>query len=296
MVSMKELKGLSEEVRSKEYEDTADALYEAGNYLEAIEEYRKSIELDPSYAENYYKVGKCYYKVANYKEAIREYTSAINLCPLEEEYYYSRALCYLEIKEYNLVIEDITEAIEVSREVDVKYYIIKAEAYSKLYKYEEAKRYYDIAIYNEYTNEDHYVSRGDYYHKIGNHEKAIKDYSKAVYLDSRDSENYYKRAVSHVSLGNYLEALEDMNKAIELLPKAEVHKIQLKRPLKKRKSRTPKTVCRVIGFNQETQKDNTIIQMIKKYYSHRSVIYRYLDRSEEALKDLNKLTELESIK
>ena len=104
-------------------------------------------------------------------------------------------------------------------------------------KYQEAFKYFDMAIKMDPNMAEAYECRGDAYLKFGEisqadsetlsaYNKAIDDYNKAVYLDKTNAATYYKkiavayykRGVVHSDSKSYDAAIDDLNKALEFDP------------------------------------------------------------------------------
>jgi len=85
---------------AEQYNNEALALYDSGEYEQAIELYDKAIELEPKGIEDaevcYFNRGRAYHKLGDYQKAIGDYTKAIELNP-NSEYYSTRAVAYEEI-------------------------------------------------------------------------------------------------------------------------------------------------------------------------------------------------------
>ncbi len=74
--------------------DTADQLFEAGKFDEAIAELDQAIEVDPTNADAYTLRGKSHTLVQNYQQASLDFTQAIELDPNQGEAYFGRAMSY----------------------------------------------------------------------------------------------------------------------------------------------------------------------------------------------------------
>ena len=78
----------------------AQAYAEKGDYTQAIERLKSSIDLDPSVFETHYNLAIVYTKSGDYINAIEEYKTVISMKPEMADSYYSLATA-----ENNLAIE-----------------------------------------------------------------------------------------------------------------------------------------------------------------------------------------------
>lgn len=95
---------------AKEYLKLGVACYNQGNLSQAILDYNKAIEIDPTLVAAYYDRGFTYYKNANYEQAISDYTKAIEINPIFAYAYEGRAYAYFTKKEYKKAWTDVHEA------------------------------------------------------------------------------------------------------------------------------------------------------------------------------------------
>ena len=122
--------------------------YEHGGYDEtdeAIADFTRAIELDPTNAGYYLSRAFVYYMLVDYywdygpvakkvesnNKAIADYTRAIELAPERANSYFSRGQCYAGNGDYFRAIADFTKAIELGRE-DWSVYFNRACAYKEL--------------------------------------------------------------------------------------------------------------------------------------------------------------------
>jgi tetratricopeptide (TPR) repeat protein len=68
-------------------------------YERAIEDYNKTIELDPNYAEAYNNRGNAYSGLKEYERAIEDYNKTIELDPNYAKAYTNRELARNKLKE-----------------------------------------------------------------------------------------------------------------------------------------------------------------------------------------------------
>ncbi len=229
-----------------------------GKYNKAIENYTKSIKLNPQHAMTYNNRGLAKHALENYKEAIEDYNKAVELDSQDAIFYNSRGVansalgeCNSALGEYNAAIADFSKAIELNPQYANAYnnrgninsalgkhqeaiadfskaielnskdaiaYYNRGLANSKLKKYQEAIADFSKAIELNPQYANAYNNRGLANHKLENYKEAIADYSKAIEFNPQDDEYYYNRGLANHKLENYKEAIADYSKAIELNP------------------------------------------------------------------------------
>ena len=92
-----------------------------GNFLQAISDFTKAIEIYPKDAEAYYNRGLAYDQQSNFTQATFDFTKAIEINPNDAEAYYNRGLAHYEKKEYDLSWADVHKADELGCKVDSQF-------------------------------------------------------------------------------------------------------------------------------------------------------------------------------
>ena len=155
-----------------------------GKYDEAISDYTKALEIDPTLAEAYGNRGTTYGRKGQYDKAISDFTKALEINPKDALAYYNRGLAYYNKGQYGEAISDGTEALKINPR-------------------------YAAAYYN----------RGLAYGRKGQYDDAISDFTKALEIDPRDALAYYNRGFVYNIKGQYAEAIWNFTKALEIDPK-----------------------------------------------------------------------------
>jgi len=96
-------------------------------------------------ATNYLNQGNNLYKAGKYEQAVAEYTKAIELDPSLTSAYYNRGLAYLQMKEYDSALADFNKAIKINPK-DSMSWNGKGMTLEKLGKYKEALEAYNKAL------------------------------------------------------------------------------------------------------------------------------------------------------
>ena len=104
----------------KSQENTQDAynkkgmeFYNQGSYRDAIIEFSKAIELNPSDSILYYNRALSYYKNNLFDEAITDFTSTIGLDPNYSRSYIGRGNAFEDKGDYSNALNDYNTALEL---------------------------------------------------------------------------------------------------------------------------------------------------------------------------------------
>lgn len=182
---------------SKSAEELCDKgieLMREEKFTQAIECFKKVIEIDPNYEKVWLHMGYCYDGNYNSDKAMECYRKAIDSDPKDYEAYYNLGNQYLDLSDP----------------------FIDDEPYGD---YEQAIKYYEKAIEIEPDFSFAWNNMGFCYGKLGNHTKSAEGHRKAVELDPENISAWVNLGVAEFFLGNHLKAIEAYEKAIEEDPK-----------------------------------------------------------------------------
>ena len=85
-----------------------------GDYLGAIADYSKAIELEPEIAALYYNRGTTESELGKYRDALADYSKAIELDPGFGDAYHNRGGTKFRLKDTAGAIKDYTKAVEIN--------------------------------------------------------------------------------------------------------------------------------------------------------------------------------------
>ncbi len=186
-----------------------------GHKQEAVKEYSKAIELDPSFASAYHNRGILYNDLGEYPKSLKDYSKAIELNPTYVSAYYGRGNTYYDLGEHQKALEDYNKVIELDPSFAFAYNG-RGNVYRGLGERQKALDDYNKAIELDPSFAYAYNGRGNVYSDLGEQQKALEDYNKAIELDPSFANAYNGRGIIYYDLGEQQKALEDYNKAIEL--------------------------------------------------------------------------------
>ena len=298
------------------YKERGDLRAKLGFYNDAIDDYKKSLELNSNYKEadkaltdtknnldiynnslinkDYTKDPMYYFSKAHnlynkrkYEEAIKNYNKSIDLDPNNSYAYNNRGLTKNNLEQYFDAVKDYDKAIELEPNNSVIYYN-RGLAKTHLWQYEEAIEDYNKAIELDNNNSTAYYNRGLVKSYLGQYKEAIEDYNKTIELDPNNSHAYNNRGNAKDDLGRYKEAIKDYDKAIELNPndRAAYHNRGLVKNYLRQYEEAMKDYDKAI----ELVPNNTDVYNYNYY--NRGVIKRSLGQCDKTIKNFYKGIEL----
>lgn len=130
----------------------------------------------------------------------------------------NKAIQQIQSEEYKTAITTLNQAVSLNPG-EVKLYLNRGVAYSKLNSHESAIYNYNEAIEVEPDSADAYYYRADEYLQKGEVKTALNDYNKVILLNPNYSSAYLDRGFIYAEMGDNTKAVEDLIKAAQLLEK-----------------------------------------------------------------------------
>lgn len=192
------------------------------NYQKAIEEISYAINLyatDDQHAGDYSFRGDLNKEIRKFKEALDDYNKAIELDPTYEDAYRDRADLNVRIfKEAELALKDMNTVVKLNPK-SPKAYAGRAYVFKKLERFKDALEDYSKAISlnpQKEEKEKYYLERGDVYLELNDYKKAFDDYNRVIKKNPKYADAYYYRGYAFHQRSQYDKAIADLNKAISL--------------------------------------------------------------------------------
>lgn len=105
---------------NKDPKQPADVYYargftyqELGSYQQALDDYKKAIELNPDLAGAHQNSGNCYYALKDYSNALNSYAISEKLQPENSTVYYARGFVYLDTGYKEKACEEWNKALQM---------------------------------------------------------------------------------------------------------------------------------------------------------------------------------------
>jgi tetratricopeptide (TPR) repeat protein len=164
----------------------ADALYEKGNYAEALSGYQKVLAENPQLIQAYEKIGLCYYHLDDKEKALDAFKMA-----LEKD------------------AQSVTALINLSA-----IYLEKGDL-------KEGLRYYEQIGEEKIKDPGFFYNLGALFFKNGQVDLAISNFLKCLTLDPKYVNAYYQVGLAQLNKGIIEEARSNLQKVIEIAPDSE---------------------------------------------------------------------------
>lgn len=156
--------------------------HEIENYEGALEDYNKSINLNPNNARTYLEIGNAKLKLNDYKGAVLDYSKSIELDSSHADTYHNRSIAKSKLGDYQGVIDDCTKTIEIDNNY-TRAYFNRGIAYANLQEFMEAIGDMNKVMELEPNNSNAYKNRGICMYEFEQYDSALKDLYKAMELD-----------------------------------------------------------------------------------------------------------------
>lgn len=163
----------------------------------------------------YMNRGYYYMQTTNYDKAVEDYSKSIQLNPSYQTAYAHRAWVFILQQRYDLAIMDCNMAIMLKPDdFDTLYY--KGEAYSATHENNKAIEAYSKAIEINTNFCWAYYRRAGAYSENDDYLRTIKDFNRVIQLQPSYAEAFAGRGFAKSKVGDYKGAIEDCKKAVQL--------------------------------------------------------------------------------
>lgn len=190
---------------------------EIGNTKKAREEFKKTIDLEPSHAKACQGLGRIYYEREDYTEAGAYYLATIDAGKQDEFVYYKLGSCWFKLKRFEKAIEAYQEAVSLNPK-EKQYYFGLGLAYLAVEKHYKAISTMQVALTIDPMFLDAQYNIAICYLKTSQYDTCIVEAEKILKKNSQYAKAYLVIGHAHKRMGNYGLASEFQKKAERLDP------------------------------------------------------------------------------
>jgi len=185
-----------------------------GKFSQAFDDFSKAIEISPGNAEAYNNLGNLYIQKGDVPKALFNLNKTIELNPYHAEVYYNRGLILRNQGQSTQAISDFTKAIEINPGF-AEAYLNRSNLYVKTGDLTQALSDLDKIIDINPNYAEVYFSRGNIYYRQNDLTQAIADYTQAIALDPRHEKAYTNLIAIYLGLNEFDHAWDFARKAKE---------------------------------------------------------------------------------
>lgn len=170
-------------------------LFDAGKYVEAVEEFKKSIELDPDFTNSYFNLGIAYRKLGKFQESIGPLQEAAKRDNRFAEAFCNLGSSYYELGQESEAVANVKKAIEIDPQ-NAAAYCRLSFIYLNTGKFEEAIELGKKSIQIQPDLAEGYANIGFAYKFLGKNQEARDNLSKAKEVFVQQGNNQAAERVS----------------------------------------------------------------------------------------------------
>jgi len=192
-------------------------LSKLGRKRDALANYDKSIEIDPTKAYFWNNKGNILADLGQFDDAMACFNESIRLDSSSEVTFFNRGFTLYRVGKYNEAVQSYDEAIRIKPSFEYAW-TNKGSALSELNRHEEAIKCFDVAIHLDPLDQLNWHNKGLNQNKLKRYEDALKSLRRAINLNFADKETWADMGDSYSGLDNYEEAIEAYESAIAIDP------------------------------------------------------------------------------
>lgn len=202
---------------AEQYYQRANNYFENNEYLLALEQLNKAIEINPIYSQAYTRKAEIYLKQDNYNQSISVLNEILSWLPNDHNTIANRAKVYAFAENWDKAMLDYNRAIELNPEF-AQAYLERGELSAKMGDNVSAFDDYSKAIELGYNSEGVFNNRANLYVKQNKLSEALLDFNRAIDIAPNLAILYQNRGLIYAKQKIFSLALRDFERAVELDP------------------------------------------------------------------------------
>jgi Flp pilus assembly protein TadD len=193
-----------------------------GEIKNAVDYFKKAIEIDPNNVNSYYNLGAIHYDVKKFKEAKTYLEKTVELQPNFALPYFVLGNLHAELKDYENAISNYNKAIKINKNLAAAYNNLGL-VYRNINNFENAISSYEnaIAIKKDHVNAYHNLAL--VLKDVGKFESAIQAHEKAIKYEPENLAHYFYLS----DLKNNILDINFKNKIEKIISKKNSQKINI---------------------------------------------------------------------
>ncbi len=197
---------------ARQYFKTGLAFSQAGNYKDAIDQFTRSLEIDPEYLASYLERSRAYEAMNDLQKAADDVQRALSFEQKKEALYYEAARLNYMLSNFDNALELLNRSLELKSNYEPAFrmqcliLLSTGDFSGALISINKALALKDSPENNFY--------RGQVSENMKNYDQAESDYSKAISKNNRYTEAYLALASLRLTMDKPQPAMENCNTVI----------------------------------------------------------------------------------
>lgn len=209
-----------------EFNSAGYSLLNVWRFEEAIQVFRKVLEIDPDDEYAWHQIGYSFYCLNRYKEAIDAYDRALEISPADENTQFGRGLavdCLAQEDERSKWTPEMHRAEDLREDLreEARKWLTVGGKLRNLQRYEEAIRVFDRATIDPFCG-GAWCGKGYCYSSLQRHEEAIEAFNKAIFMNQNNQAAWAHKGRALHDLKRYEEAIQAYDRALAIKPSVEL--------------------------------------------------------------------------
>jgi tetratricopeptide (TPR) repeat protein len=188
-----------------------------GRLPEAIQVFKKSLQMDPDYAEGHHNLGFVLWKAGQRQEALREDEYALRLKPDYADAHVSLGMAFARLGRPEDAVQHWEDALRINPNYAEAYYDIGVVLQQKG-RLQEAVEHYEQTLRFQPDYIEAHNNLGLALAGLGRIQDAIEHYEKALRIKPNYAGAHYNLGMALQQTGRLQEAVEHYEQALELKP------------------------------------------------------------------------------
>ena len=189
------------------YYDQGEALYKQKKYEEALDLYLKAVQVDPSMADAFYRIGWIYNDRGDYNSALDPLKKAAALQPNDSASYSELGYAYKNLSNLDEALKAFRQAVRLKPDKPGVHYEM-GWIYNDQSRYSEAVNSLKLAISYRADYAEAHNELGYALHQLGRYSEAVQEYQTAIAQRKDYASAVYNLGMSYLALNNRNGALE----------------------------------------------------------------------------------------
>ena len=183
------------------------------NYVLAMGDFKRAIEINPNDASLWKNIGYCQYQLKHLQEAINSYEKAIEFDKNDDNIWYTIGIIHNQQKNFNKAKEAIEKTLNLNRK-NSRALNMMGDILINQAKYEEALKHYQELLQLNKKNRDAWSGIGGAKFYLEDFIGAEKAYRKALEFNPSDSSILYNIGETLCKQGKFQDSEEYFEKSI----------------------------------------------------------------------------------